>query len=64
MFPCKNCPEKYIGQTSKKIQTRLREHQNAMQTTTDINLTGLERNALKATTKHAREFKERGIVYG
>ncbi len=31
-----------------------------MQTTTDINLTGLKRDALDkpATTKHAREFKE------
>ncbi len=59
MFPCKNCPEKYIGQTSKKIQTRLIEHRNAInrhdhsslhaantQTRTDINLTGLKRDAL------------------
>ena len=30
MFNCANCPEKYIGQTSKKIQTRLTEHQNAI----------------------------------
>ncbi len=30
MFPCNNCPEKYIGQTSKKIQTRLTEHRNAI----------------------------------
>ena len=26
MFNCANCPERYIGQTSKKIQTRLTEH--------------------------------------
>jgi hypothetical protein len=56
MFTCKNCPDKYIGQTSKKIQTRLTEHQNAInrydhnhsqpstQTITDTNLTGLKRD--------------------
>ena len=30
MIPCKNCPQQYIGQTSKKIETRLTEHRNAI----------------------------------
>ena len=30
IFPCKNCPDKYIGKTSKKIRTRLTEHQNTI----------------------------------
>ncbi len=31
MIPCKNCPQpQYIGQTSKKIETRITEHRNAI----------------------------------
>ena len=75
MFPCKNWPEKYIGQTSKKIQTRLTEHRNAInrhdhsslpantQTTTDINLTGLKRDALdKLQPNMPVSLRKRGIV--
>ena len=56
MFPCKNCNQQYIGQTSKKIQTRLTEHQNAINRHkfdwTQTKLLG------QAATKHAHEFKE------
>jgi hypothetical protein len=26
MIPCRDCPQRYIGQTSKKIETRIAEH--------------------------------------
>ena len=29
-IPCKNCEQHYIGQTSKKTETRLTEHKNAI----------------------------------
>ncbi len=71
MFPCKNCPEKYIGQTSKKIQTRLTEHRNAINRHDHSSLPAkhADDNGHKfnwsqtrclgqTTTKHAREFKE------
>ncbi len=71
MFPCKNCPEKYSGQTSKKNQTRLTEHQNAINRHDHSSLPAkhADDNGHKfdwsqtsclgqATTKHAREFKE------
>ena len=71
MFPCKNCPEKYIGQTSKKIQTRLTEHRNAINRHDHSSLPAkhADDNGHKfdwsqtrclgqATTKYAREFKE------
>lgn len=71
MFPCKNCDEQYIGQTSKKIQTRLTEHQNAINRHdhnslpakhTDDNGHKFDWSQTKligqAATKHAREFKE------
>ncbi len=71
MFPCKNCPEKYIGQTSKKIQTRLTENRNAINTHVHSSIPAkhADDNGHKfdwsqtrclgqATTKHAREFKE------
>ena len=71
IFPCKNCPDKYIGQTSKKIQTRLTEHQNAINRHDHSSLPAkhTDDNGHKfdwsqticlgqATTKHAREFKE------
>ena len=30
MIPCRDCPQRYIGQTSKKIETRITEHKNAI----------------------------------
>ena len=30
MFPCRDCPQQYIGETSKKVETRLTEHRNAI----------------------------------
>ena len=30
MIPCRDCQQKYIGQTSKKIETRITEHKNAI----------------------------------
>ncbi len=30
MIPCRGCPQRYIGQTSKKIETRITEHKNAI----------------------------------
>ncbi len=69
-FHAKNCPEKYIGQTSKKIQTRLTEHRNAINRPDHSSLPAkhADDNGHKfdwsqtrclgqATTKHAREFK-------
>ena len=66
-----NCPEKYIGQTSKKIQTRLTEQKNAInrQDHNSLPAKHADDNGHKfdwsqtkclgqATTKHAREFKE------
>ena len=71
MFSCTNCLEKYIGQTSKKIQTRLTEHQNAINRHDHNSLPAkhADDNGHKfdwsqtkclgqATTKHAREFKK------
>ena len=71
IFPCKNCPDKYIGQTCKKIQTRLTEHQNAINRHDHSSLPAkhTDDNGHKfdwsqtrclgqATTKHAREFTE------
>ncbi len=30
MIPCRDCPQRYIGQTSKKIESRITEHKNAI----------------------------------
>ena len=30
MIPCGDCSQRYIGQTSKKIATRITEHKNAV----------------------------------
>ena len=30
MIPCGDCSQRYIGQTSKKIATRITEHKNAI----------------------------------
>ncbi len=71
MFPSKNCTEKYIGQTSKKIQRRLTEHQNAINRHDRTSLPAkhaddnghnfdLSQTSClgQATTKQAREVKE------
>ena len=71
MIPCRDCPQRYIGQTSKKIETRTTEHKNAIKRydykslpaahTYDnchtFNWTETELLG-RAQTKHAREFKE------
>ena len=71
MVPCRDCPQRYIGQTSKKIETRITEHKNAIKRydlrslpaahTYDnchtFNWTHTELLG-QAQTKHAREFKE------
>ncbi len=58
-MPCRDCPQRYIGQTSKKIATRITEDKNDTILdhylehtcmTTVIPLTGL--------TKHTCKFKE------
>ena len=71
MFNCTNCPERYIGQTSKKIQIRLTEHQNAINRHDHNSLPAkhADDNGHKfnwshtkclgqPNRKHAREFKE------
>ena len=71
MFNCANCPERNIGQTSKTIQTRLTEEQNAINRldhnslpTKRTNDNGHKFNWFhtrclrQANTKHLREFKE------
>ena len=71
MFSCKNCPKMYIGQTSKKISTRLTEHQNAIQCHDHLSLPASHADDNghkfdfqnikllgKAQTKEAREFIE------
>ena len=30
MTPCRDCPQRYIGETSKKIETRITEHKNVI----------------------------------
>ena len=71
MIPCRDCPQRFIGQTSKKIETRITEHKNAIKRydykslpaahTYDnchtFNWTETELLG-RAQTKHAREFKE------
>ena len=71
MIPCRDCQQKYIGQTSKKIETRITEHKNAIKrhdlrslpaTHTYDNCHTFNWNEThllgRAKTKHAREFKE------
>ena len=56
MIPCRDCQQKHIGQTSKKIETRITEHKNATYDnchTFNWKETHLLR---RAQTKHAREF--------
>ena len=69
MIPCRDCPQRYIGQTSKKIETRITEHKNAMKRHDHLSLLAAHTYDnchtfnwteiyLGAQTKHAREFKE------
>ena len=71
MIPCRDCPQRYIGQTSKKIETRITEHKNAIKRHDHLSLPAahtydnchpfnwIETQLLgQAQTKHAREFKE------
>ena len=71
MIPCRDCPQRYIGQTSKKIETRITEHKNAIKRHDHLSLPAAhtydnchtfnwtETQLLgRAQTKHAREFKE------
>ena len=71
MIPCKDCPQRYIGQTSKKIETRITEHKNAIKrhdlrslpavhTYDNCHTFAWTKTELlgRAQTKHAREFKE------
>ena len=37
MIPCRDCPQRYIGKTSKKVETRITEHKNAIKRYTIIN---------------------------
>ena len=70
-IPCKNCEQHYIGQTSKKIETRLTEHKNAItrHVLPSLPASHTHNNGLKfnwtetqlldqSKTKQAREFKE------
>ena len=71
MFNCANCPERYTGQTLKKIQAKLTERQNAINRHDHNSLAAkhADDNGHKfnwsharclgqANTKNAREFKE------
>ena len=71
MIPCRDCPQRYIGQTSKKIETRITEHKNAIKrhdlrslpaAHTYDNCHTFNRTETqllgRAQTKHARKFKE------
>ncbi len=66
-----DCPQRYIGQTSKKIETRITEHRNAIKrhdlrslpaahTYDNCHTFNWTETQLlgRAQTKHAREFKE------
>ncbi len=70
-IPCRDCPQRYIGQTSKKIETRITEHKNAIKrhdlrslpaahTYDNCHTFNWTETQLlgRAQTKHAREFKE------
>ena len=71
MFPCRNCDKLYIGETSKKINTRLTEHKNAIGRHDPRSLPATHADDLghkfdwtnttilgQGNTRHAREFKE------
>ena len=72
MIPCRDCPQRYLGQTSKnEIETRITEHKNGIKrydflslppahTYDNCNTFNWRETQLpgRAQTKHAREFKE------
>ena len=71
MISCRDCPQRYIGQTSKKIETRITEHKNAIKrydykslpaahTYDNCHTFNWTETVLlgRAQTKHAHEFKE------
>ncbi|XP_028415011.1 uncharacterized protein LOC114538091 [Dendronephthya gigantea] len=71
LISCKDCPQRYVGQTSKKIETRITEHKNAIKrhdlkslpavhTYDNSHTFAWTKTELlgRARTKHAREFKE------
>ena len=71
MIPCGDCSQRYIGQTSKKIATRITEHKNAIKrhdlkslpathTYDNCHTFNWAKTQLlgRAPTKYAREFKE------
>ena len=71
MIPCRDCSQRYIGQISKKIETRITEHKNAIKQHDHLSLPAAhiydnchtfnwtETQLLgQAQTKHAREYKE------
>ena len=70
-FSCNDCPAQYIGHTSKKLETRLTEHSNAIKRHDTLSLPSnhadehthtfnfAHKKILgQATSKHAREFIE------
>ena len=68
MIPCRDCPQRYIGQTTKKIGTGITEHKNAIKRYDLIGLFPLHIHVTteqpgQAQTKHAREFKEHGSAW-
>ena len=71
MFPCHDCPQQYIGETSKKVETRLTEHRNAIKRHDAISLLASHADDYEhsfnwsqteilgqVATRHARKFKE------
>ncbi len=64
MILCRDCPQRYIGQTSKKIETRITEHYlQHTRTTAVIPLTGQKLNYWDEhrTNTHAN-LKRHGTV--
>ena len=71
MIPCSNCPKKYVGQTGRKLSTRLHEHQLAVKRHDQLSLISSHEDMAnhkfdlaatkiigQAHTKHSREFLE------
>ena len=71
MFPCRDFPQQYIGETSKKVETRLTEHRNAIKRHDAISFQASLADDYEhsfnwsqtemlgqAATRHARKFKE------
>ena len=56
MIPCRDCPHRYIGQTSRKIETRITEHKNAIKRHDHLSYLQLDRNP--TTWTKSRDYKE------